>query len=68
MQMKTPAGDMVIDITDIKVKGDNIEAVGQFAQWNATVIITPQELKQLIPLARKGGVIGYVLKLPFKRK
>jgi hypothetical protein len=66
--MKSPAGDMEITIRGVSVDGDNLVAKGQFGTWDATIVLTPQEVKELIPMVLKGGVVGYALTLPFKKK
>lgn len=56
---------MVIEIRDVAVRGSDVVAVGKFGHWEAELVMGPEEVKSLIPLALKGGVVGYAFKLPF---
>ena len=40
---------------------------GKFGVWDATLVLEPNELKQLIKMAMKASVIWLVLKLIFLR-
>lgn len=63
--MKSPAGDMEITIEGLTAKDSQLLAVGKFGVWEATIVLSVEDVMGLIPLMLKGSVIMFLLKLPF---
>jgi len=63
--MKSPAGDMEITVEGMTSDKSNLLAIGKFGMWESTIVLTPQEVMQMIPLMLNRKVIGFLFKLPY---
>ena len=64
-KMCSPAGDMDMSIASIDAKEDQMVITGKFGVWDAQVYVDPKEMRQMVCMAIKPSVIGFVLRLPF---
>lgn len=64
-EMVSPAGNMQVKFIGLGTEGDKLVMTGQMGIWDTKIYLTASEVSQMLKLAFKTSVIGYIFKLPF---
>ncbi len=64
-EMVSPAGNMQVKFSGLGREGDRLVVTGQMGVWDTRIYVTAPEVCQILKLALRLSILGYMLKLPF---
>ena len=67
MKLVSPMGMYDLTAEELSVEEDGLVLRGKMGVWEARTTFTRQDLRQIVKLVLRPGVLRYLLTVPFRR-
>ncbi|MBC7341802.1 MAG: hypothetical protein H5U02_05050 [Clostridia bacterium] len=66
--VKSPAGDMTLDIKGLERRGNNLVMIATLGMWDSEVYMPAEELWAVAKKAFKASILGFLITVPFRAR